>query len=495
MKIQKLLGLLFIFTIGVLIFAGPVKRSFAVGDTSPPKISEVNIFDVSTSSAIIQWTTDEKSDSMVNYGLNKNYGVARDALFSKTHQIVIQNLTSGATHYFQIVSSDISGNQSISRGYQFLTERISKQDIEGIETIPTTREQAIVENAVEALGKITMPESLVLLLDKLEELAARLTEAPRIIGEPKLEIGMDYVIIRWVTDKESNSMVALATEEDYNPVLEDPYIWKEGDPDELVLSHEINVGGLTPATVYHFQISSEPELGLASKSDDRAFKTKSPLPEIYNIRVLKVEENSATLAWTTNAPCSTIVEYTDIKTQEIRSAGDPNLIKDHTFQLVDLKLGASYSSIIKAKNEYEQEGKSNPIIFTTAKDEFPPIISKINVESALYPGVENKIQTIIDWETDEPSLCQVFYQEGLVLKAETSSFLKSNNFIERHVQVSTIFAPATVYKFWIECEDGAGNQTRSEDFTLLTPQQEKSILDIIIENFEQTFGWVKDIKI
>ena len=75
------------------------------------------------------------------------------------------------------------------------------------------------------------------------------------------------------------------------------------------------------------------------------------------------------------------------------------------------------------------------------------------------------------------------------------SFPREPDFLINHIQVSTVFSPATVYKFWIECEDRSSNQAKSEDFTLLTPQQEKSILDIIIENFEQTFSWVKNVKI
>ena len=37
------------------------------------------------------------------------------------------------------------------------------------------------------------------------------------------------------------------------------------------------------------------------------------------------------------------------------------------------------------------------------------LISKVNTESTIYPGSDNKIQTIASWETDEPSKCQLFY--------------------------------------------------------------------------------------
>ena len=64
----------------------------------------------------------------------------------------------------------------------------------------------------------------------------------------------------------------------------------------------------------------------------------------------------------------------------------------------------------------------------------------------------------------------------------------------KHVQVITNFLPATVYKFWIVCEDEAENIVKSEDFTMLTPSQEESIIDIIIKNFESSFGWLKKLR-
>jgi superfamily II DNA/RNA helicase len=62
-----------------------------------------------------------------------------------------------------------------------------------------------------------------------------------------------------------------------------------------------------------------------------------------------------------------------------------------------------------------------------------------------------------------------------------------------HVEVITDFAPATVYQFWLNCLDDAGNAIQSENFVLFTPIQEKNIIDLILENFESTFGWVKNI--
>jgi len=490
-----ILGILTAILVGIFGAVTFEKSVVHSDDTLPPEISSLQIVNVSTSSITIQWQTDEEADSVVNYGLTKNYGIERDPSFSEYHQITITELAPGTTHYFQVASSDRDGNQGISRGYQVTTKRKPRGHIEGLEEIPSEKEREIAAEAYEAIGQVTMPESLSFLADRLEELAEKLMEPPKIIGRPKIEVGTNYAVISWVTDKEANSMVSLATEEEYDPFAEDPYAWKTGEPGEMVIDHIVEVRGLEPATTYHFQVSSQGDLGGAGRSDDMTFTTKSPLPEIFNIKIVKVQEDSATLTWTTNVPCSSLVQYTNMQTNSTKSVGNPALVRDHNLQLLNLEFGVAYSAIIIAEDEIGKQATSTPVRFTTVKDEEPPVISKIEVESALYPEAETKIQTIISWDVDEPSVCQVFYQEGLSSAAEVQSFPKDTEYHTDHVQVATNFAPATVYMFWVECEDDSGNTARSEDFTLLTPQQEKSILDIIIENFEQTFSWVKKVEI
>ena len=59
-----------------------------------------------------------------------------------------------------------------------------------------------------------------------------------------------------------------------------------------------------------------------------------------------------------------------------------------------------------------------------------------------------------------------------------------------HLQVIVGFSPGAVYKFWMVCDDEAGNESQSDDFVLITPTKEQSIIDVILSNFQGTFGWV-----
>jgi hypothetical protein len=86
------------------------------------------------------------------------------------------------------------------------------------------------------------------------------------------------------------------------------------------------------------------------------------------------------------------------------------------------------------------------------------------------------------------------YQEGVAGGTDPFTIEKEQeDFKTQHVEVIVDFAPATVYQFWLDCTDEAGNTVKSENFVLFTPIQEKNIIDLIIENFQSTFGWVNNI--
>jgi hypothetical protein len=136
---------------------------------------------------------------------------------------------------------------------------------------------------------------------------------------------------------------------------------------------------------------------------------------------------------------------------------------------------------------------SNQIYFSTVKDTSPPLISKVAQESTLYASADVKVQTIVSWQTDEKTYCQYFYREGLNPNVEPTGLGEEKDPRTDHVVVIVEFLPSTVYQFWVECKDVSGNKSKSENFVLFTPNKEKSIIDIILENFQGTFGWVNNI--
>ncbi len=87
-------------------------------DTTPPIISNIQIA-VTGSTAIVTWNTDEPSNSVVNYGLDSNYGLIADAADLVTeHSIILTNLLPNARYFYQISSADASNNTA-SRALEF----------------------------------------------------------------------------------------------------------------------------------------------------------------------------------------------------------------------------------------------------------------------------------------------------------------------------------------------------------------------------------------
>ena len=460
-------------------------------EEKPPIISNIRILEITTSSATISWTTDKRADSIVNYGLDRNYGIVRDPTLTTEHQIVLDNLLPNTDYYFQVVSVDEMGNQAASKGFTFTTRKLI--EVPGVERFG--EEAKLIEKAIEAVYQMKSEEAIAFTKEKIEEIGGEKAGELVIIGDPRVEVGEDWAKISWTTNKEANSIVALVPENEYDPHSPDPYKMKVGEPNEYVLHHLVEISGLKPATTYHFQVQSTPRVGSMVKSEDRTFTTLSVLPVISNLQVVKVEEDSATLTWLTNIPCSSLIEYKNLKTGEVKQVGDPTFVTVHRFRLSNLEFDTPYQVIVKAESEHGDRTQSQPITFTTVKDEHPPVISSVTVDSTLYPGEEQlRVQVVVNWKTDENAICQFFYQEGLAEGVPENALPPETEYSQKHIQVITEFAPNTTYKFWIKCKDRAQNEGKSDYFTLLTPTREKSILDIIIENLEATFGWVKKIR-
>lgn len=502
-KYLKISIILIIFAVIMAVVVFVFLNKNAVGaDTIPPKISGLKTTEISTESVKISWDTDKDTDALVNYSVDKKYCTERSVLIGKEHELTIENLFPATNYYFRAISIDSSGNQAISEDYTFLTGG-EKEPLKPAEVKPTEPEKTeavtpeekdLLSRLLEQIDELDDLNDLVLVEKKLKEKIEEEFSKPRIIGIPKLEIGADYAEIRWKTDIESDTAVALAPDLDFNPDRENPYTIFQSLPD-FVTDHDLRIIGLRPATNYHYQISSAPATGPSAISDDEVFETKALKPEIFDIDFEKIEETSATIGWKTTLPSAAIIEYSEIGEEEIKSTGDPTFLTIHSIRLSDLKFNSVYEAVVIAENEKGEKTRSEILEFKTVKDEVPPKISKITNESTLFPGEETRIQTIISWETDEPSECQMHYHQGAGESTDILKYDKEQFFVTKHVQVITAFSPATVYRFWLNCGDKIGNTTKSEDFVLFTPQKEKSIIDIIMENFEASFGWVKQIGI
>lgn len=93
------------------------------GDTTPPVISSVNAASVTASGASVSWTTNEISDSQVEYGTSTTYGSATTLNTSMTtsHNGTLSGLTASTMYHYRVRSKDAAGNLGVSGDLTFTT--------------------------------------------------------------------------------------------------------------------------------------------------------------------------------------------------------------------------------------------------------------------------------------------------------------------------------------------------------------------------------------
>jgi hypothetical protein len=491
--------LLLIFSLLYVPFDAQV--ALAVDDTTAPEITNVQIGEVKDTSVTVTWQTDENADALVNYGLQEDYGIVRvPEVDKKAHSITLDNLDPGRVYYFRVVSADAEGNQGISADYKVQTTGTPQAEGQGQadgqgqgQAASESQSQSqTVEEIKEQIRQINSPQKLQEILNETVKAIQGITEDLTIVGPPTVIPETNTALVKWTTDREASSKVLFSPTGEFT---EGSYVYAQESTGAPTTDHEVRLIGLESFTEYHFKVLSTDSVGIEGQSRDYIFKTKASLPEIRNLRIVKVEENAATLAWETTVPAKALVEYQDLSTGGQNSKGRPTLATTHQMRLDDLTLGTRYVAFVIAENGGGDRVKSQPITFITVKDTAPPIVSNVTNESTLFPGGESRVQSIVEWKTDEPAFCKMTYREGVAGGVEPTTIEPETvSYTDRHVEVIVDFASATVYQFWLNCSDEAGNEIQSENFVLFTPIQEKNIIDLILENFESTFGWVKNIR-
>ncbi len=101
--------------------SGGHKSSSPAAVPAAPSISDIDS-SVTQTTATITWTTDEPSDSRVDFGTTTSYGTAStSATLVTSHSITLTGLTAFATYHFRVRSADAEGNATPSSDLTFTT--------------------------------------------------------------------------------------------------------------------------------------------------------------------------------------------------------------------------------------------------------------------------------------------------------------------------------------------------------------------------------------
>jgi len=486
-------------------------------DTTPPVVAEVFVSSVRSDSAMVTWSTLERANSIVEFGTSTRYGRAAVNLENTTdHAVVLIDLIPSTEYFYRISSIDTSGN--LSDGYtgafrtiSFLEEHVSSTESmsDDVRTNSSTTDTIFLD-AVQKAGELIKSLSTQVSVGVLESTLLEQTKAieelsnilplPLIGGQPLVETGSSYATISWTTDKDANSFVQYADQDTFSTTQS--YAQIVGDPYIRTQSHSVNIIGLAPDTVYRYRVISRTPMGSETISRDFTFRTRAEVSEIVSYRAEVVSQNEARFTWVSTVPTDSLLTITPYRNGVLalearQSVRNTVPTTQHVLTVSDLEMGVVYEVELSGRDSGGTTVSRVIRGFTLDGEDVAPILSQIRTEAAIIPGSKEKIQVIISWMTNELSTSRVYYRKGFA-RGEHTSFTDSSifdqNYTRRHISVLTNFEPGQVYQFQVESIDSSGNVGLSQVMTILTPQKEQSVFQVIFSNFEQIFSWVGKIR-
>ncbi len=287
----------------------------------------------------------------------------------------------------------------------------------------------------------------------------------------------------WTTNKPSTTLLEFGTTTSYGLELSDT---------NANINHNFTLDKLTSGATYNLRILATDVDGNTTTSDN--YKVTIPaIPTISDIRVSELSEKTATIVWTTNVNTDSNVEFgTGGGFQSQQGKSDTTTL--HTVTIIGLLPATSYSYRVRSSDQFANVAVSGTLSFTTPKDATPPVISNVKGElSTAGEGDRLKITGIISWDTDEPATSQIEFGAGIPGEfpektIETATFNQSSTVFLRELKANSS------YNYRVVSKDAAGNISRSEAYTLLTPAKRKDIGALLLQALGDQFKWVNKLQ-
>jgi hypothetical protein len=295
--------------------ADPGGVAAAPGDTTAPTISSVASSNVTGTTATITWTTNETSDSQVEYGTTTSYGnqTTLNASLVSSHSQNLSGLSPGTTYNYRVKSSDAAGNLATSANSTFTTT------------------------------------------------ASLDTTAPVISGIASSNISSTGATIVWATNEASDSQIEYGTTTSYGSqtILNT----------SPVNSHSQNLAGLSPGTTYNYRVKSRDAAGNLATSTNSIFTTAAVLdttpPVISGIVSTNTTAASTTILWTTDEAADSQIEYGTTTSYGSQTAAASAPAGANSQILSGLTASTIYNFRVKSRDAAGNLATSQNFSFTT----------------------------------------------------------------------------------------------------------------------------------
>lgn len=233
-----------------------------VVDTTAPIISGISSSGIKSSSANIVWTTDENSDSVVEYGPTTSYGsISNSASLLTLHARTLTNLKPNTLYHYRVKSKDAAGNIVVSSDNTFKTLVGTPNP-----TPTPTPTPSPTPTPTPAPRPTPTPSPTPSTSSGL---------APKISTIYASPISATTATVTWRTDVPATSQIEYGNTDSYgSETIIDS---------DLVTSHSVTLTGLSPLTTYHYRVKSKNDTGNLSFSLNKTLTTIKDIDSSKNI--------------------------------------------------------------------------------------------------------------------------------------------------------------------------------------------------------------------
>ncbi|MCK5119823.1 MAG: hypothetical protein KAQ78_09570, partial [Candidatus Latescibacteria bacterium] len=370
--------------------------------TGPRMILAPVVVSRTDEAATVAWSTDEVSDSWVDYGLDGGYGL-REGLDADVtdHRVRLTGLDADTTYHYRVSSRDPSGNPMASGDLTFRTK------------------------------------------------AAPDISAPHILTGPvSVSRDHDTAVIEWTTNELSDSWVEYGETLAYGG-------WVGSEADVRV--HTVVLTKLLPGTEYAYRVSSTdpngngPEYGTGSFTTDLAPDTTAPVI-LTGPSVVGRMHDSATIVWATDEVSDSWVDYGETEGFGARQGAGRD-IRVHTVVMTNLSAGTKYFYRV-GSTDPRGNGPVHAMGYFTTKlepDEDPPVIL-----SGPMVYWTDRIATVA-WGTDERCTGVVYYGTVGTYGTLEEEMAWGAGYAEKHSITLTGLAAGVRYYYRVRSVDLEGN--------------------------------------
>ena len=440
--------------------------------TTPPLNSGSPGVTVGSTTAVITWSTGRLAFGATEYGKTTNYeSSVAETLATANHSIKLTGLTPGTVYHYRVQALDESALMGYDR-----------------------------ENAYSSDYTFTT------------------SATPTISNVTTSDLTLSSVVVNWSAVSLESASIEYGASTAYGSSVA-VGVGSTG-------TYSTKIASLKDASEYHFRIRAVDIDGTDITSDDYTFTTLT-FPKVTAV-VFKTDQaqngTAVTLAWSTNVPTTSEVEYQAVevdptfKAKSDKNYDNPTVLQAltpaqlselpvipksllthadkvdyearHLIKVTNLTDGSLYVFTIRGRDRYGNELISEPIRYVTGADTKPPSVSNVVIETPIVgEGVESKAEIVLSFNTDEPAYSQVIWGSGTGSEYPEAT-QTTKDLTTEHIVVLRELKPTMSYHLKIKTTDESGNQSETEDTIVVTPTAQQAAFELIIKNLEGVFGFL-----